>query len=168
MCIRARRGIDLADVAEIVHGTTLVTNAVIERKGATLGLLTTRGFRDILEMGTEQRYDIYDLFVAFPEPLVRRDRRLEVDERVDALGRVVTPLNEASVERAVHRLVAEGCEAIAICFLYSYAHPAHAQQSVAVALCLYPHTAGSPSTELLGGVGHAHLRVHNLANCPLH
>ena len=63
-------GIGLADVGEIVHGTTLVTNAVIERKGAKLGLITTRGFRDILEMGTEQRYDIYDLFLTFPEPLV--------------------------------------------------------------------------------------------------
>ena len=62
-------GITLADVGEIVHGTTLVTNAVIERKGAKLGLLTTHGFRDILEMGTEQRYDIYDLFLGFPQPL---------------------------------------------------------------------------------------------------
>ncbi len=66
----------LADIDEIVHGTTLVTNAIIERRGARLGLLTTQGFRDSLEMGTEQRYDIYDLFLSFPEPLVPRRHRL--------------------------------------------------------------------------------------------
>ncbi len=72
------RGLRLGDISEMVHGTTLVTNAVIERKGARLGLITTRGFRDMLEMGTEQRYDIYDLFLQFPDPLVPRDRRIEV------------------------------------------------------------------------------------------
>ena len=76
-------GITLADVGDIVHGTTLVTNAVIERKGSKLGLITTKGFRDILEMGTEQRYDIYDLFLQYPAPLVPRRRRLEVPERMD-------------------------------------------------------------------------------------
>ena len=77
-----KASISLADVDDIVHGTTLVTNAIIERKGgARMGLLTTAGFRDILEMGTEQRYDIYDLFLQFPEPLVPRDRRLEVASR---------------------------------------------------------------------------------------
>ena len=73
-------GITLADVGDIVHGTTLVTNAVIERKGSKLGLITTKGFRDILEMGTEQRYDIYGLFLTFPDPLVSRELRLEVPE----------------------------------------------------------------------------------------
>jgi 5-oxoprolinase (ATP-hydrolysing)/N-methylhydantoinase A len=160
----ALRGIALADVSEIIHGTTLVTNAVIERKGATLGLLTTRGFRDILEMGTEQRYDIYDLFVAFPEPLVRRDRRLEVDERVDALGRVVKPLDEASVERAVHRLVAEGCEALAICFLHAYAHPAHEQQAAAIARRLYPQLAVSLSSEVVAEMGEFPRCVTTCAN----
>ena len=73
-------GLTLADIGDIVHGTTLVTNALIERSGACLGLITTRGFRDILEMGTEQRYDIYDLFLLFPDPLVPRRHRLEVAE----------------------------------------------------------------------------------------
>ena len=82
--LMAKAAITLAEVDDIVHGTTLVTNAIIERKGgARMGLLTTAGFRDILEMGTEQRYDIYDLFLKFPEPLVPRDRRLEVAERLD-------------------------------------------------------------------------------------
>ena len=96
----AMGGIKLADVGEIVHGTTLVTNAVIERKGAKLGLVTTGGFRDILEMGTEQRYDIYDLFLEFPKPLAPRDLRLEVSERIDRDGQVVTALDQEDAPRA--------------------------------------------------------------------
>ena len=98
--IVAQRGIQLSDIGDMVHGTTLVTNAVIERKGARLGLITTQGFRDVLEMGAEQRYDIYDLFLAFPEPLAPRDRRLEAVERVGPDGAVLRALDEASVERA--------------------------------------------------------------------
>ena len=109
-------GIALADVDDIVHGTTLVTNAVIERKGCRLGLITTAGFRDLLEMGTEQRYDIYDLFLSFPEPLVSRELRLEVPERIDRDGRVVTALDPAAVRAAAGMLAAAGCEAVAIAF----------------------------------------------------
>ena len=102
--LTAEAGITLADVSEIIHGTTLVTNAIIERRGARLGLLTTQGFRDSLEMGTEQRYDIYDLFLSFPEPLVPRRHRLEIGERVDRDGRVVSPLDPDAVRKAVrHR-----------------------------------------------------------------
>src|SRR6185312_8327382 len=90
-------GISIAEIGEIVHGTTLVTNAVIERKGASVGLITTEGFRDVLEIGSEQRYDIYDLFLTFPEPLVSRHRRLEISERVGADGGVIKPLDEVSV-----------------------------------------------------------------------
>ena len=90
-----RRHSPLADIGDVVHGTTLVTNALIERTGARLGLITTRGFRDILEMGTEQRYDIYDLFLQFPDPLVPRRHRLEVAERMDRDGNVLTPLDPA-------------------------------------------------------------------------
>src|SRR3954469_7875730 len=96
--------IKLADVGEIVHGTTLVTNAIIERRGARLGLLTTKGFRDSLEMGAEQRYDIYDLFLSFPEPLVPRRYRLEIGERLDRDGRVVAPLDPDEVRAAVKQL----------------------------------------------------------------
>src|SRR3954468_11365483 len=117
--------IEVADVGQIVHGTTLVTNAIIERRGARLGLLTTKGFRDSLEMGTEQRYDIYDLFLSFPEPLVPRRYRLEIGERLDRDGRVVAPLDPDEVRAAVKQLVDDGIEAIAVCFLHSYANPAH-------------------------------------------
>lgn len=125
--LTAEAGIVLADVGEIVHGTTLVTNAIIERRGARLGLLTTQGFRDSLEMGTEQRYDIYDLFLSFPAPLVPRRHRLEIGERLDRDGRVVAPLDPAQVRAAAQRLVDDGVEAVAICFLHSYANAVHEQ-----------------------------------------
>ena len=84
-------------VRTIVHGTTLATNAIIERKGARTALLTTRGFRDVLETGTELRYDLHDLFIEFPEPLVPRHRRIGIAERVRFDGSVLTPLDEAEV-----------------------------------------------------------------------
>src|SRR6516225_3806153 len=108
-------GIRLADVGLLVHGTTLVTNAIIERDGARVGLLTTRGFRDSLEMGIEQRYDIYDLFLRYPEPLVPRDLRREVAERTSRDGQALVPLDLAEVRREVSDLAAHGVEAIAVC-----------------------------------------------------
>jgi 5-oxoprolinase (ATP-hydrolysing)/N-methylhydantoinase A len=121
----ANAGIALSDVDEIVHGTTLVTNALIERRGARLGLITTQGFRDILEMGTEQRYDIYDLFLKYPEPLVPRRHRLEVPERMDRDGNSVTPIDLEAVRVAARQLKADGVEAIAVCFLHAYRNAAH-------------------------------------------
>src|SRR4029453_15178696 len=111
----AMRGVTLADVSEIVHGPTLVTNVVIERKGAKLGLVTTGGFRDLLELGTEQRYDIYDLFLEFPKPLAPRDLRVEVSERIDRDGRVVTALDHNETRRVLRPLAEDGCGAIAGC-----------------------------------------------------
>ncbi len=160
----AMRGIGLAEVGEIIHGTTLVTNAVIERKGAPLGLLTTEGFRDILEMGTEQRYDIYDLFVRYPDPLVTRDLRMEVPERVDAKGRVVTPLDRAAVERATHALVQAGCEAVAICFMHAYANPAHEQEAAAIVRALYPTLQVSCSSAVVAEMGEYARCVTTCAN----
>src|SRR5690606_2115192 len=120
-----RAGVSLADIGEIIHGTTLVTNAVIERKGARLGLLTTEGFRDVLEAGTEQRYDIYDLFIPFPEPLVpRRDRR-EVPERIAADGEVIVPLDLDAVRAQLRAFVDDGIEAVAVCLLHSYRNSEH-------------------------------------------
>ena len=97
------RGADIApgDIASLVHGSTLVANAIIGRAGARTGLLTTRGFRDILEMAKEQRYDIYDLFLQYPTPLVPRRWRLEVDERMTHDGTVLAPLDLDSVRAAV-------------------------------------------------------------------
>jgi 5-oxoprolinase (ATP-hydrolysing) len=129
LCRRA--GIRLGDVGTLVHGTTLVTNAIIERTGAPTALLTTRGFRDILEMGKEQRYDIYDLFLKFPPPLVPRRWRLEVDERMSRDGEVLLPLDPAQVREAARRLRAEGVESIAISFLHAYRNAAHEQAALA-------------------------------------
>ncbi|TSD85178.1 methylhydantoinase [Mycobacterium sp. KBS0706] len=145
----AMAGIRLADVGEMVHGTTLVTNAVIERKGAKLGLITTQGFRDVLEMGTEQRYDIYDLFLQFPEPLVARRLRLEVPERVDRDGTVVEPLDRDAVRAALRRLVAEGVEAVAVCFLHSYRNPEHERIVGEIARAEFPQLAVSLSSEVV-------------------
>jgi len=160
----AMRGIGFADVAEMVHGTTLVTNAVIERKGARLGLITTRGFRDNLEMGAEQRYDIYDLFVAFPEPLAPRNLRLEVDERIDARGHVVEALDEASVERAARALAGAGCTAIAVSFLHAYANPAHERAAAAIIRRLFPAIAVSLSSEVVAEMGEYQRTVTTCAN----
>ncbi|WP_290686488.1 MULTISPECIES: hydantoinase B/oxoprolinase family protein [unclassified Haematobacter] len=158
------RGISHADVAEIVHGTTLVTNAVIERKGVQLGLVTTQGFRDVLEMGTEQRYDIYDLFVTFPEPMVSRDLRLEVAERLDARGHVVTPLDEPAVLEAARELVAQGCEAIAVVFLHSYMNPAHERRAADIIRAEFPELAVSVSSEVVAEMGEYQRCVTTCAN----
>jgi 5-oxoprolinase (ATP-hydrolysing)/N-methylhydantoinase A len=142
-------GLTLADIGEIVHGTTLVTNALIERKGARLGLVTTAGFRDLLDMGTEQRYDIYDLFLRYPDPLVPRRRRLEVAERMDRDGSVVIPLDLDGVRRAAQSLVQDGVEAIAVGFLHAYRNPAHEQAAGAAICALYPDLTVSLSSEVV-------------------
>ncbi|HEX9524027.1 MAG TPA: hydantoinase B/oxoprolinase family protein [Reyranella sp.] len=146
--ICAAAGIAVADVGELLHGTTLVTNALIEGRGARLGLLTTRGFRDVLEFGIEQRYDIYDLFLRFPDPLVPRHRRLEITERLAHDGRVLEPLDEAAVLAEGTRLVADGCSAIAVCFLHSYANPAHEQAAGRILREAFPNVSISLSSEV--------------------
>ncbi len=147
--IVAAAGLSLADIGEIVHGTTLVTNALIERKGAKLGLITTAGFRDILEMGTEQRYDIYDLFLQYPEPLVPRRRRLEVVERLDRDGLVVTELDLDGVRAAAKALVDDGVEAIAVGFLHAYRNPSHERAAGQAIRALYPEVAVSLSSDVV-------------------
>ncbi|HSF92399.1 MAG TPA: hydantoinase/oxoprolinase family protein, partial [Paracoccaceae bacterium] len=156
--------INHADVAEIVHGTTLVTNAVIERKGAPVGLITTSGFRDLLEMGTEQRYDIYDLFVSFPDPMVSRDLRLEVAERMNAAGEIVIPLDEDAVLNAAQNLVDAGCEAIAIAFLHSYANPTHEQRAADLIRAAHPGISISISSEVVAEMGEYQRIVTTCAN----
>src|SRR6185503_11364170 len=114
-----------ASVRALIHGTTLATNALIERKGARTGLLTTAGFRDALEIGREGRYDMYDLFIDPPAPLVPRHLRLEVEERLDADGSIRRPLDVASARVAIGRLLADGVEALAISLLHAYRNPVH-------------------------------------------
>jgi N-methylhydantoinase A/oxoprolinase/acetone carboxylase beta subunit len=110
-----------------IHGTTLITNALIERKGAKTAFITTRGFRDVLEIAKEMRYDIYDLLLVLPEPLVARPLRLEVGERLNGRGEVVRPLDVADLEALRPTLEREGVAAVAVCLLHSYRNPAHEQ-----------------------------------------
>ncbi|MBI4277631.1 MAG: hydantoinase/oxoprolinase family protein, partial [Armatimonadetes bacterium] len=146
-------------VSSAIHGTTLVTNAIIERKGAKVALLTTAGFRDVLEIRNEQRYDIYDLFLRFPEPLVPRYLRCVVEERVDRRGRVLHDVRREDVARALETIRAEdardrtaaaatqppagvssasGLTALAICFLHAYRNPANERAAARFAQELWP------------------------------
>jgi len=162
--IVAAAGLRLSDIDEIVHGTTLVANALIERRGAKLGLITTAGFRDILEMGTEQRYDIYDLFLRYPEPLVPRRRRLEVPERMDRDGETITPLDRDAVRAAARRLAADGVEAIAVCFLHAYRNSAHEREAGEIIRSVLPEVAVSLSSDVVAELWEYQRLVTTCAN----
>ncbi len=110
---------------EVVHGTTLVSNALIERKGAAIGLVVTRGFRDLLDIRREQRYDLYDLFLEMPAPLVPRRHRYEADERIFADGTVDVPLIRAEAKRVAAEIRRDGVESVAVSLLHAYRFPAH-------------------------------------------
>jgi N-methylhydantoinase A len=110
---------------EVIHGTTLVINSIIERKGAKTGLITTKGFRDVLELGREIRYAPYDIFAEFPKPLIPRRFRLEVDERVRSNGTAMKPLDPEEVREVVGKLIEMGIESIAVCLINSFENPAH-------------------------------------------
>jgi N-methylhydantoinase A len=114
-----------SEVDTAIHGTTLITNALIERKGSKTALITTKGFRDILEMAKEMRYDIYDLLMVLPEPLVSRPLRLEVNERLTAKGDVLTPLDVNDLKNLAPQLEASGVEAVAVCYLHAFTNPVH-------------------------------------------
>ncbi|MDQ3865236.1 MAG: hydantoinase/oxoprolinase family protein, partial [Actinomycetota bacterium] len=113
------------EISYLVHGSTVATNAIVQRRTARAGLVTTAGFRDLLEIGTQQRPSLYDLEEPKREPLVPRDLRLEVDERIGAEGQVVRPLDPESVRRAAEALREGGAEAVAVSFLFSFANPEH-------------------------------------------
>jgi N-methylhydantoinase A len=117
--------LDPGSIRAVVHGTTLVTNALIERRGARTALITTEGFRDVVEMGREHRYELYDLGLELPRPLVPRWLRLEVPERVLADGSVDTPLDTDRLARMAVELGDAGVEAVAVCFLHSHTNPEH-------------------------------------------
>ncbi len=145
----SRDGDDPASrVVEVVHGTTLVTNAIIERKGARIGLLLTKGTRDALDIRREIRYDIYDLHLEQAPPLVPRDRRAEVDERLDSNGRTVTPLDEEEAERRLRQLAGKGVDAIAVCFLHAYANDVHERRIERIIADRMPDVAVSLSSRV--------------------
>ena len=154
----AQAGADLAAVDLIVHGTTTTTNAVLERNLARTGLITTAGFRDVLELGRRTRPAPYGMTGRFV-PVIPRDLRLEVPERMDAQGRVVLTLDEGALRTALKQLIAAGCEALVIHFLHSYANPAHERRAAEIAAELWPtryvtcgHALLSESREFERGV----------------
>src|SRR5215471_13113074 len=162
--LAADAGIQFGQIDELVHGTTLVTNAIIERRGVKVGLLTTKGFRDNVEMGIEQRYDIYDLFLRFPEPLAPRALRREIDERITRDGTVLRPLDADNVRREIGLLAAAGVEAIAVCFLHSYRNPAHERAVAGLAAREFPHISVSLSAEVVPELREYERATTTLAN----
>src|SRR5215213_11051247 len=139
---------DLAAEAALVHGTTVATNAVLERKGARCGLVTTAGFRDVLELGRRTRPNPYGITGSF-EALIPRDLQTEVAERIDAAGRILTPLDETAVRQAVHRLRDHGAEALVIHFIHSYANPVHEQRCAEIAWEIWPNRFVTLGSDIL-------------------
>jgi N-methylhydantoinase A len=136
-------------VRAVVHGTTLATNALIERKGARTALLTTAGFRDALEIRHEGRYDMYDLLIDPPAPLVPRHLRREVDERLMPDGTVLRPLDEAAARRVIAGLVDDGVEAVAICLLHAYLNPVHERRLAELVREAAPHVVVSCASDVV-------------------
>ncbi len=122
-------GVTPADLDIVIHGTTLATNALIERRGARTALITTEGFRDVIEMRTESRFEQYDLNLRLPTPLIPREDRFAVKGRISAQGEELQPLDEAALEELADRIAAEGFGAVAIGFIHSYMNPAHEQRA---------------------------------------
>jgi N-methylhydantoinase A/oxoprolinase/acetone carboxylase beta subunit len=143
-----RAGVAWTDLSQAVHGTTLGSNVVIERKARGVGLLTTRGFRDVLIIGREKRYQVYDLQIEKPPPLVPRRLIGEVTERVLADGSVRTPLDEADARQAIRALAARGVTTLAVCLLHAYLNPVHEKRLAVLAAEEAPGMAVTLSHEV--------------------
>ncbi len=144
----ALAGITPAEIEQIIHGTTLATNALIERRGAKTALITTQGFRDVIEMRTESRFEQYDLNLQLPEPLLPRQMRFTLAERVDANGNVLIPLDRAEVENLVDRIAQTGVESIAVGLIHSYLNPDHERLIREVITARLPDVSVSISSEV--------------------
>ncbi len=146
--ILARSGVPPQRVGLVIHGTTLATNALIERKGARTALITTDGFRDSVEIAYEHRFEQYDLYMERPEPLVPRHRRLTVPERMAADGSVLLPLDEAALERLIPEIERERVRAVAVCFLHSYANAEHERRAGEILSAALPDVAVTLSSDV--------------------
>ncbi len=142
-------GIAAETIAEVSHGTTVATNAIIERKGVRVALVTTQGFRDILEIARYRAPQLYDVYFRKPEPLVERRLRFQVPERMTANGEVVTPLDAEAVHAVADTCVAEGVDAVAICFINAYANGAHEEAAAALFRTRHPDLPVTVSSELV-------------------
>ena len=143
------QGIEPAGIKNLIHGTTLVANALIERKGARTALLTTEGFRDVLEIRRERRFDMYDIFIEMPVPLVPRHLRREIHERMDENGNIVFPLDPEEVASVVREIKDQGVAAVAVCFLHSFRNGSHEQAVKAIVEKIAPDLFVSTSVEVM-------------------
>ncbi len=141
--------VPVASVTALAHGTTLVTNAVIERKGGPCAMIVTRGFRDVLNIGAENRYDQFDMRLRYPEPLVSRPLQFEIDERIGPDGKVRIPLDEAQLRQVLKQVADSGAEALAICLLHSYVEPKHERRIKEIAQAEFPQLYVSASSDIL-------------------
>ncbi len=151
--ILAMAGASSDEVDYAVHSTTIVTNAIVGRRGVKTALLTTRGFRDVLEIGIEQIYDIYDLFAPYPEPLIPRELRREVDERITRDGDVVEPLHETGVRAQVDELASEGVQSIAVSLMHAYRNPDHERRIGRMIQEMHPEITVSLSSRVAPLIG---------------
>jgi len=160
----AQHGVQPCEVRHVIHGTTLVANALIERRGVKTGFLTTAGFRDVQEIGTELRHDTYDLFMRRPEPLVPRHLRLDVPERLRADGAVLAPLDEDAARAAIAKLRDAGVQAIAICLLHGFLNPAHEQRLAVLVREEAPGVTLCISSDLVPEIGEYERGSTTIAN----
>lgn len=158
----------LSEVEILVHGTTLATNTIIERKGSLTALLATEGHRDAVEMRREHRYEMYDVLVEMPTPLAPRHLRFDVEERMSAEGAVIRPLNEKQVECLIRRLSERGVEAVAVCFLHSYHNLAHELAVRDIAQRIAPGLHISLSSQVAPGIKEFERASTTLCNAYIH
>ena len=148
LAVLKKAGVQPGQIGRVAHATTLFTNALIERKGAKTGLLATAGFEDGLEIGRERKYELYDIFISMPQPLVPRPWRRGALERVGANGEVVRSLDVDAALREVEALVAQGVESLAVCLLHSYANPAHERAIAEAVAKRFPALSVSLSSDI--------------------
>ena len=161
-------GIGGGDLASVIHGTTLVANALIERKGVMTGLITTAGFRDVLEIGREWRYDLFDLNIEMPRPLVPRPLRFEAEERVGPDGAVLTPLDTDALLAAIAALRDAGVQSLAVCLLHAYVNPAHERAVGEIVRQAFPEVALSLSSDVSPELGEYERTSTTVANAYVH
>ena len=141
-------GLAVSDLTEAIHATTIATNTVIERKGAEAGLLTTKGFRDVLLIGRQKRWELYDNAIDKPQPVIPRRPIWEVQERLNYQGEVLTPLDRDSIVQAAEEMKAAGVKAVGICFLHSYANNSHEKQAAELIREIAPEILVSISSDV--------------------
>jgi len=146
--VASKAGIELKDIGVIIHGTTLATNALIERRGAKTAFITTEGFRDTIEMRTENRFEQYDLNIKLPPPLIERCDRFTLSERVDAQGGVLLAPTEAQVAAIVERIERGGYESVAVGFIHAYVNGVHERMMRDAISKRLPHVSVSISSEV--------------------